>query len=240
MNIALIGYGRMGAEIEKVAVERGHSICGKITSKNTREMDDVLKKADTAIEFSRPETAVTNILKCFEAGVPAIVGTTGWYNDFEKVTTELKKLNGTMLYSTNFSVGVNITFKLNEVLAKIMNSQTGYSPSVHEIHHIHKLDAPSGTACTLAEGIIREMDHKTHFKLDGAGNGDELRVTADRINEVPGTHTVTYESEIDKIELKHEAKSRSGFALGSVLAAEFCQNQKGLFTMDDLLKINSI
>ncbi len=240
MKIALLGFGKMGAEIEKIAVERGHTICGKITSENTHKISAVLKSADAAIEFSRPDTAVSNILKCFDAQVPAIVGTTGWYDHFEQVIRELKKSNATMLYATNFSIGVNITFKLNQLLAKIMNSQPAYTPSIHEIHHIHKVDAPSGTACTLAEGVINTLDSKTRYQLNSNGQGDELRVTAERTNEVPGTHIVTYESEIDKIELKHQAKSRAGFAMGAVLAAEFCNDRYGLFTMDDLLQINSI
>lgn len=230
----------MGAEIEKIAVQRGHSICAKITSKNINEIENALKNADAAIEFSLPATAVSNIIKCFQARVPVVVGTTGWYDKFDEVCRQLKNHNGTMLYATNFSVGVNITFKLNQVLAKIMNAQPDYTPSVHEIHHIHKIDAPSGTACTLAEGIIDGLDRKSNYKLDGEGKNRELRVTADRIDEVPGTHVVTYENDIDKIQLKHEAKSRAGFALGAVLAAEFCRGQKGLLTMDDLLKINSI
>lgn len=238
MNIALLGYGKMGVEIEKIALERGHTICGKITSKNIHETETVLQHADAAIEFSRPETAVENILKCFDAGVPAIVGTTGWYDQFEEVKQQLQQHDATLLYATNFSLGVNITFKVNEYLAKIMNKQNGYAPAIHEIHHIHKLDAPSGTACTLAEGLIAHTDSKRHYKLDGEGKNDELRVTADRINEVPGTHIVSYESEIDKIELKHEAKTRAGFALGAVLAAEYCRSNKGLLTMNDLLDIN--
>ena len=237
MRIAIIGYGRMGKVIEQKALERGHEISGKITSHNADQLPEVLKKSDAAIEFTVPKAAGDNIKLCADHNVPVIVGTTGWYDSFNEIKEYLKERKGTMLYATNFSVGVNITFKLNQILAKIMNKQKMYAPEIEEIHHIHKLDAPSGTAITLAEGLIDNYEGKTNWKLNGSERDDELAVYAKRENEVPGTHTVRYECDIDKITLKHEAKSRDGFALGSVLAAEFCTDKQGIFTMQDMLQL---
>ncbi|KAB1065177.1 4-hydroxy-tetrahydrodipicolinate reductase [Salibacter halophilus] len=241
MKIAILGYGRMGKIIEEKALERGHSISAKITSENVDEIEKALSEADVAIEFSIPEAAKENILKAFDHSCPIVVGTTGWYDDFSEIESACNKHNGTLFYATNFSVGVNLTFKMNEILAKLMNGQSQYSASIEETHHIHKKDAPSGTAISLAEGILKNNDRYENWKLKEKDTGfadSELPVEAFRIDEVPGTHIIEYDSEIDKISLKHEAKSRSGFALGAVLAAEYAAEHSGILTMKDLLKFD--
>lgn len=237
MKIALIGYGKMGKEIEKIALERGHSISLKITSKNANYSINDLKDSDVAIEFSTPEGAKENIYKCFAAKIPVIVGTTAWYKDFDEIVGTCKSQDGTLFYASNFSLGVNLFWKMTENLAMLMNEHKDYRGSINEIHHTEKLDAPSGTAITTAEKLIGNSDNYTNWFLseNAISEGNKLAITAERIPNVPGTHTVTYESDIDKIELTHEAKSRKGFALGSVLAAEFSLNKKGVFTMSDLL-----
>jgi 4-hydroxy-tetrahydrodipicolinate reductase len=196
---------------------------------------DQFKAADVAIEFSQPDAAANNILACFELGVPVVVGTTGWYNRLNEIKSEAEGKGGTLLYATNFSIGVNILFHINEKLASIMNDVQEYEPSIQEIHHLQKLDKPSGTAITIAEGILQNLDRKKQWTLDETSSED-LHIDVLREPEVPGTHIIKYDSEVDFIEIKHEAKSRKGFALGAVKAAEWLQNKKGVFTMKDFLK----
>ena len=244
MNIALLGYGKMGKIIEEMAKERGHHISFKATSGNKDFNADELKGSDVAIEFSAPNAAIPNMHRCFMAGVPVVVGTTGWYDKFDKVNNCRKDQNGTLLYATNFSVGVNIFYEINRKLATLMSHQKQYNVQIEEIHHTEKLDAPSGTAISIAEGIIEQHQVYDDWQLK---QGDVLPsavkmlpIVAKRIPEVPGTHTVTYDSDIDTIEFKHQAKNRKGFALGAVLAAEFLKDKTGLFTMKDVLKLNEI
>ena len=236
MNIALIGYGKMGKEIEKIALQRGHTITLKVDVDNstTYTIDD-LKKADVAIEFSTPETAINNIYKCFDAGVPIVVGTTGWLNKLEEVKQKCADKKQTLFYTSNYSIGVNLFFKLNEYLAKMMNSFTGYNVSMEEIHHVHKLDAPSGTAISLANIVIDQIDTKQKWVNETTDNSNELGIISKRIGEVPGTHTVTYSSDVDEISLTHTAHNRKGFALGAVVAAEWVKAKQGVFGMNDLM-----
>lgn len=235
MNIALIGYGKMGHIIEEIATSRGHQIVSIIDIDNKADMDsDAFRSADVAIEFTRPESAIENIFKCFEVGVPVVAGTTGWLDKMEEVKAEMKKKNGTLFWASNFSVGVNIFNAANKFLAKIMNDYDVYNVSMTEIHHIHKLDAPSGTAITLAEGIMENLDRKKSWKLDTEESSEDIAIKAVREGEVPGTHIVTYDSEVDTITFSHEAKSRRGFALGAVIAAEFTAGKKGFLSMNDI------
>jgi len=241
MNIALIGYGKMGKIIEQIALERGHSISFVVTSANKDFKSEELKNSDVAIEFTRPEFAVKNMHRCFEAKVPVVVGTTGWYDKFDAVKKCCTEHNGTLFHATNFSLGVNIFYEINKQLAALMSPQTDYKAKVEETHHTEKLDAPSGTAISIVEGIIANHQAYNSWKLaeenfELSTLNFQLPVIAHRLPNVPGTHTVTYESGIDKIEITHEAKNRKGFALGAVLAAEFVHNKKGIFTMKDLLK----
>lgn len=238
MKIALLGYGKMGKEIESVAQQRLHTIPLKISSSNKHEITIVnLQKADVAIEFSQPENAIGNILKCFEAGIPVVVGTTGWYEHFQMIESECKKNNATLLYATNFSVGVNLFFALNRHLARLMKNYTEYSISIEETHHSQKLDSPSGTAITLAEGIMKENPQLKNWVNETTDNPNELPIISHRTGNVPGTHCVSYRSAIDDIEIKHTAHNRSGFALGAVLAAEWLQHKKGVFTINDILNL---
>ncbi|MRT17608.1 4-hydroxy-tetrahydrodipicolinate reductase [Vitellibacter sp. q18] len=230
MKIALLGYGKMGKTIEKLALEKGHSIVFKSSSETS---DGNFAEADVAIEFSSPEAAVANISKALEAGIPVVSGTTGWLKDYEKIATLCKKRNGSFITASNFSVGVNLFFSINEYAARLIAPWKEYTVSVAEIHHLQKKDAPSGTAITLAEGIIKHSD-KTNWKLN-ASEENTLKITAKREAEVKGTHEVFYESSIDTISLKHEAHNRDGFAMGAILAAEFIKNKKGIFTMKDVL-----
>lgn len=238
MKIALIGYGKMGKTIEKEARERGHEIVLAIDKINEDYSANDLKESDIAIEFTQPEAAVKNIYNCFEAGIPVVVGTTGWYGDFDEVKKKCEEANGTLFTATNFSIGVNITFAINQYLAKIMNGQPSYKVSMSETHHTQKLDAPSGTAITLAEQIINE--HKEYNKIGLAGRDNiiekTLPITSHRIDDVPGIHEVMYKNEIDEITIKHSAYSRKGFGLGAVVAAEWTVDKKGVFTMSDMLK----
>lgn len=236
MKIAIIGYGKMGKEIEKIALDRNHAIVLKIDIDNQDEFTtENLQKADVAIEFTRPETAYANFQKCFNAGVPLVSGSTGWLDKRAEVEKRINDENLTFFYASNFSVGVNIFFKLNEYLAKMMNSLNQYKVEMEETHHIHKLDAPSGTAISLAEGIIENIDRVGEWQLDKADSDDKLPIFAKREGEVPGIHTVTYNSEVDFITMTHSAKNRKGFAMGAVLAAEFTQNNKGMLSMQDML-----
>lgn len=237
MNVALIGYGKMGKEIEKILLVRGHSVSLKVTSENANFSAKDLEGSDVAIEFSIPSAATRNIRKCFEANLPIAVGTTAWYDDFESIHKECLSSGNTLFHASNFSLGVNIFFEMNKKLAQIMNHFEEYEVSIEEIHHTEKLDAPSGTAITTAECILSGLERKTTWALDESGTS-VIPVMAKRLPDVPGTHAVTYESEIDRIELKHEAKNRKGFALGAVLAAEYIKDKRGVFTMNDLLNLS--
>lgn len=250
MKIALLGYGKMGKMIEKIATDRHHQIVLKIDHDNLDDLTvENLQKADVAIEFSTPDTVLGNIKKCFEAGVPIVVGTTGWYGQLQQIKDSCLDSNNALIYASNFSVGVNVFFHVNEVLAKLMNKYPYYDVQVEEIHHTQKLDSPSGTAMTIAEGIIDNLDTKNEWvnTLDKNDNSDildqlkpdQLLIESLRIDSVPGTHTVIYDSEIDTIEFKHTAHNRSGFALGAVLAAEWIQGKKGFFTAKDMFNFDA-
>jgi len=236
MRIGIIGYGKMGKEIERVAIERGHHVTLKISSQNTHDFNfDNLKNVDVAIEFTNPDLAVNNINVCTTSNTPIVVGTTGWYDKFDEVRAIVAENEGSLLYATNCSIGVNLFFKLNKYLAEMMNSQPAYNVHIEETHHTQKLDAPSGTAITLAEGILRKMLKKDVWVLGEAHNNNQLSVIAHREENVPGTHVINYSSEIDDIEIKHTAHNRRGFALGAVVAAEYINDKKGIFTMEDVL-----
>jgi len=238
MKIALIGYGKMGKAIEGIAVEKGHAIVLKIDKDNSIELTpDNLKKADVAIEFTGPETALNNILTCIDAGIPVISGSTGWILDLPKAESHCKQKNGTFLYASNFSIGVNIFFELNKKLAAMMANQPAYSVSIEEIHHTEKKDAPSGTAITLAEQAIKELPGKSSWVNSSPAKDNELYIESKRIDPAPGTHSVKYSSGVDDIEIVHTAHNRLGFAGGAVLAAEFLQGKKGVFSMKDVLNI---
>ena len=237
MRIALLGYGKMGKVIEELALERGHEISLKTSSETAIQSTGELKDTDLSIEFSTPDAAPENIALCLEAGIPIVVGTTGWYKHLERIVELLKVEEGRLFTATNFSLGVNVFFKLNEKLAQMMNELDQYEVGIEEIHHTEKLDAPSGTAITTAEIILDELKRKKNWKLDGKAS-DELSIQALRLPNVPGTHTVNYTSEIDSISLKHEAKNRKGFALGALLAAEWLTKQSsGVYGMENLLKL---
>ena len=242
MNIALIGYGKMGQINERFAIERGHEIVLKISVDNLDDLTTAnLKKADVAIDFSAPDAAIGNIYACFDANVPLVVGTTGWYGQLQQIKNECLSGNNSLLYGSNFSIGVNLFFHINEVLAKLMNNYPAYEVQVEEIHHTQKLDSPSGTAMTLAEGIIDQIDRKAEWvnELEGQELTDVLKkeqllILSDRIENVPGTHTVIYSSEVDEIAIKHTAHSRAGFALGAVIAAEWLQHKQGFYNISDI------
>ena len=239
MNIAIIGYGKMGKVIEEIAIKRGHTIVLKISSSNAHELTtENLKKADAAIEMTQPEAAKNNVLLCLEAGVPVTSGTTGWNTEIPEAHKAAQNNNTAFLYASNYSVGVNIFFELNQALAKLMNGHGDYDVKMTEIHHTQKKDSPSGTAITLANQVIDNLSRKTKWSEEETGD-DILHITALREEGVPGTHTVTYTSAIDDIEITHTAHNRTGFALGAVLAAEFIAGKKGVFTMKDVLGINA-
>lgn len=231
MNIALLGYGKMGKVIERIALDRGHHIVFK-SSRNTSTID--LSNTDVAIDFSIPDAAVNNISTCLENNIPVVSGTTGWLEHYQEMVDLCKKTNGTFVYSSNFSVGVNVFFELNKHLAKMMRQLKQYNLSIEEIHHTQKLDAPSGTAITLAEGIIENSDN-TSWKLDGSTDRNQIPIIAKRIEDIPGTHHINYSSDIDTIEIKHTAHNRNGFALGAVIAAEWLIDKKGAYSMKDVL-----
>jgi 4-hydroxy-tetrahydrodipicolinate reductase len=239
MKIALIGYGKMGREIEAIAIERGHTIVLKIDINNQHELNaENLKKADAAIEFTNPEIAYNNVLKCFEADVPVVSGSTGWNAKVEEAKKLCLSGKHSFIWSSNYSLGVNIFFKVNDYLAKIMNKFDNYNVSMVETHHTQKLDAPSGTAISLANDIIKQIERKKEWQLNGEDTPEKLKIDAIRRDTVPGIHTINYDSPVDYIEITHSAKSRKGFAFGAVLAAEFIHNKKGVFTMDDLLSLS--
>ncbi|WP_086477349.1 4-hydroxy-tetrahydrodipicolinate reductase [Arenibacter amylolyticus] len=232
MNIALFGYGKMGKMIEQIALKRNHNIVAKIDV-DTTEIN--YSEIDVAIDFSMPDAAFGNIKKCMENNIPLICGTTGWLENYENAVQLCKEKDGAFIYASNFSLGVNLFFELNSYLAKMMSNLKQYQVSMEEIHHTQKLDAPSGTAITLAEGVIQETDY-TAWKLDTA-EANEIPITAKRIADTPGTHTVAYQSEVDSIEIKHTAHNREGFALGAVVAAEWILDKKGVFSMKDVLNL---
>ena len=232
MKIALLGYGKMGKEIEKIALQRGHEIVLRKTEDNDYSG---LEYADVAIDFSIPTAATENISTCFNHNIPVVSGTTGWLEHYNDMTALCQEKNGAFLYGSNFSVGVNLFFELNSYLAKLMANIKEYNVSMEEIHHTQKLDAPSGTAISLAQGIIAETDYK-QWTMDNA-NDKEIYIDAKRIEDVPGTHSVFYKSTVDEIEIKHTAFSRQGFALGAVIAAEWILGKKGIFTMKDVLNL---
>ena len=241
MKIALLGYGKMGKTIENIALNSGHEIVLKVTSKNSDSWTNhELSVADVAIEFSRPEYAVSNILRCFESNVPVVSGTTGWLDEWENILSNQKSLNGGFFYASNFSIGVNIFFEINRVLAKMMASQNSFGVDIKEIHHTQKLDAPSGTAITIAEDILANLPWKNTWVKENNSSEDELSIFSERLEKVPGTHIVNYQSEIDSIEIKHTAHSRMGFAQGALMAAQFMVGKKGIFGMSDMMKRKSI
>ncbi|MGL2994773.1 4-hydroxy-tetrahydrodipicolinate reductase [Flavobacterium sp. TSSA_36] len=234
MKIALLGYGKMGQVIERIALERGHEVVLKKDEFNTY---DGLETADVAIDFSVPAAAVANISASFHNNVPVVSGTTGWLAHYDEMIALCQEKNGGFISSSNFSLGVNLFFELNSYLSKIMAPYDSYKVAMEEIHHIHKLDAPSGTAITLAEGVIEHSKY-TQWTLENPTE-NEIQIEAIRQGEVPGTHTVTYTSPIDAIEIKHTAHNREGFALGAVIAAEWLAGKKGVFTMKDVLNFNN-
>lgn len=233
MKIALLGYGKMGQTIEKIAKNRGHEIV-LVVDKDSPAYD--ISIADVAIDFSIPSSAVDNISNCLNNNVPIISGTTGWLDSFEDMKSLCAKNEGAFIYASNYSLGVNIFFELNNHLAKMMGNLNQYDVAIEEIHHKQKLDEPSGTAITLAEGVI-EQTKNTQWELDKATEENSIPITAVRSPEVPGTHTITYNSEVDQIDIKHTAHNRQGFALGAVVAAEWIIGKKGVFTMKDVLGI---
>lgn len=236
MRIVLFGYGKMGKEIEQIALQRGHTIALKIDKDNQAEASkENLQKADVAIEFSTPHTVTGNIKKCFDANLPIVVGATGWYEQFDAIKKDCEENKHALFYATNFSVGVNLFWKITEQMAKLMNGFPEYEASMQEIHHVHKLDKPSGTAITTAEKLMANQTQKKKWSLDRSEKKDELYIDVVREDEVPGTHTVYYKSAIDEINLTHIAYNRKGFALGAVLAAEFLKGKKGIYTMSDML-----
>lgn len=237
MQIGLIGYGKMGKAIEEIALERGHNISTRITGSSSASEWSQLKRVDVAIEFSRPEAALNNFRYCFKNGIPLVTGTTGWYEDYAKVEAWTQEFQASFFWASNFSIGVNLFWQLNERLAELMSRYPDYKVSMREIHHTQKLDEPSGTAITTAQQIMEYFPQLERWKLASESPEErDLPIESIREGDVKGTHIVHYESEIDLIELKHAAKTRKGFALGAVLAAEFLQGKQGLFTMKDLLK----
>jgi 4-hydroxy-tetrahydrodipicolinate reductase len=232
MKIAILGYGRMGKEIEKIAISRGHEVFIK---KDIEDAIDITL-VDVAIEFSVPNSAFNNISNCIKNNVPVISGTTGWLAKYEDVVALCKKEKGGFIYASNFSLGVNIFFELNKQLAKMMRNLEDYNISMEEVHHTKKLDAPSGTAITIAEGII-ENSSKENWTLDKNTSEENIPIVAKRIPDVPGTHTVLYASEVDAIQIKHTAHNRKGFALGAIVAAEWILGKTGVFSMKDVLNI---
>ncbi len=232
MKIALFGYGKMGKTIEQIALQKGHTIVLKTSGKSSLEK---IIEADVAIDFSTPKAAASNIKFCLERQIPIICGTTGWLDNYNEIINFCNKCNGAFIYASNFSIGVNIFFKMNEYLAKLMKPWKEYQVSLEEIHHTEKLDTPSGTAITLAENIIKNSDKKS-WNLKKAEKNN-IKITAKRVTNVKGTHTINYLSEIDTITIQHEAHSREGFALGALIAAEWLIGKKGVFSMKDVLKL---
>lgn len=240
MNIALVGYGKMGKEIEQIAIQRGHNVALIIDVNNKGDFTPsnlMAKAVDVVIEFTVPETAVDNYRVCFEADVPVVSGTTGWVSRYKEIAEYCNMNKKGFFWASNFSLGVNIFFELNKVLARLMNPHADYDCVLEEIHHTQKLDAPSGTAITLAEGLLENNTRKKSWKLNNVQNSSELQVLAKRLGTVPGTHTITYDSAVDSIEITHEAKGRKGFALGAVVAAEFMKGKKCTLGMKELMNL---
>jgi len=237
MKIALLGYGKMGREVEKIAIEHKHSIGLIIDNENDwLEKAEQLKECDVAIEFSMPAIAIKNIRRCFDAGIPIVVGTTGWYDQFKQISDLCISGNKTLFYASNYSIGVNIFFDINRRLASLLEVYPMYSPAMVEIHHLQKLDAPSGTAITLAKDIIASNSRYTKF-TEADPEPEEIPVQSIREGNVPGTHSITWSSDVDQITIIHEAKSRRGFAIGAVMAAAWVRNRSGVFTMKDMLNL---
>ena len=237
MKVAIIGYGKMGHEIEQVLLQRGHSVALIIDQDNAYDLcTEKLAEVDVAIEFTTPTTAYSNVRTCIESGTPVVSGTTGWHDKLEELQTLCREKNSTMIWSSNYSLGVNITFRLNRYLAELMNRFDGYNVAIEEIHHTQKKDAPSGTAISLANDILARVERKSEWVNEPTNNEKALEITSLREGMVPGTHTVTYESADDKIEIKHTLFSRRALALGAVVAAEFIATRKGVFTIDDMFE----
>lgn len=234
MKIGLLGYGKMGKEIEAIALQRGHEVPLKIDEHNRLTITEAdIKACDVMIDFSTPHSVIGNIHFVMNAKVPMVVGTTGWHDSIDAIASLCNQQNGSLVYGSNFSVGVNIFFALNKYLAGMMDQYLNYEPAIHEIHHTQKLDAPSGTAITLGKDIVEKLNRKTNW-TDKNAKPEELLITADRIENVPGTHIVSYTSDIDTIEMKHIAHNRKGFALGAVIAAEWIVNKKGFFEVKQM------
>jgi 4-hydroxy-tetrahydrodipicolinate reductase len=237
MRIVLIGYGKMGKEIERIAIDRGHQIVSKIDIENPDDLISLTnKEVDVAIEFSNPVSAFSNIMKCIEKQIPIVCGTTGWLEKKAEVEKATQSFDSTFFYASNYSIGVNLFFKLNKQLAKLMQPHAGYDIYTNEIHHIEKKDSPSGTAITIAEGIMSQYPNKNKWVNNEIPGADEIAIWSQRESTKPGTHTVKYISKVDQIEVTHEAFSREGFALGAVIAAEWILGKKGVLGMDDMLK----
>jgi 4-hydroxy-tetrahydrodipicolinate reductase len=238
MNIALIGYGKMGKAIEEIALQRNHQVVLKIDENNLADFTiENLQKADVAIEFTGPHSAAANVTTCIQSGIPIVCGSTGWLEKWEEIKSLCNEVNGTLLYASNFSVGVNLFFELNKQLARLLSNHPEYNVSMEEIHHTQKKDAPSGTAITLAEQILQENSRKKKWINDESAAADELAIVSKRIDPAPGTHSIRYTSTVDDIEIIHTAHNRQGFATGAVLAAEFIHGKKGIFSMKEVLGI---
>ena len=238
MRVALIGYGKMGKTIEKILIERGHSVVSVIDVDNQMDFQsEAFKSADVAIEFSVPSAAFDNYMKCFAAGIPVVAGTTGWLDRIEEIKTICATEGKTFFYAPNYSLGVNIFFAVNAYLAKLMNHFTDYDVSVSEVHHIHKLDAPSGTAIAIAEDILKQIGRKKRWTTTQTHQPADIYIESIREGEVPGTHDVVYESVVDEIQIRHRSKSRAGLALGAVLAAEFTVGKKGFLGMKEMISL---
>lgn len=236
MRIALIGYGKMGHMIEEVALQKGHEVVVKINIDNTEDFTkENLSKADVAIEFTGPSSACENVKKCIDFGIPVVSGSTGWNDKLAEIKSYVQQKNSSFLHTSNFSIGVNIFFEVNKLLAKLMNAQPDYEVTLKEIHHTAKLDAPSGTAVTLAEQVLANLTRKKSWVNNPSDKKEELSIFSERIDPAPGTHYVKYSSEIDDIEIIHTAHSRKGFASGAVLAAEYIHDKKGVFSMQEVL-----
>lgn len=238
MRIVLIGYGKMGKEIEKISLERGHQVIAKIDVDNQSDLDNVSAElVDVAIEFSNPISAYGNIVKCIKKGIPVVCGTTGWLEKKSEIEQLTQTNNATFFYASNYSIGVNLFFKLNKYLAGLMSNHAEYDIYTNEIHHLEKKDSPSGTAITVAEGIMESYPNKTKWVNNEIPAADEVAIWSQRESIIPGTHTVKYISKVDQISITHEAFSRQGFALGAVIAAEWVKDKKGVLGMDDMLTL---
>ena len=236
MKIALLGYGKMGKAIESIALNKGHEIVLKIDIQNNQDFTEAaIQKADVAIEFTGPHSAFENVKKCIAWGVPVVSGSTGWLDQWAVIKNLCEEKNGTLIYSSNYSIGVNLFFELNKQLAQLMQPYNSYDVSMTEVHHTEKKDAPSGTAISLAEQILAQIGRKNKWVNAASENSNELVIQSERIDPAPGTHMVKYSSEVDDIEIIHTAHTRIGFASGAVLAAEFAFEKKGIFTMKDVL-----